>query len=182
MTTKTKRLGFSIAAAALAVGLAGGTYAAGQNSSSAQGPGDRAGRFGGPGGLMGRGGRGGPGGPMGMLPPRMLQRLDLTDAQKERVRTIVDSHRDEMKAIADRAMKARLALEAAVTGDTFDEAAVRTRAADVATIDTDAAVSRARVFNEVYQILTPDQQSKLKEIQAEVQKRMESRRARRAPQ
>src|SRR5687767_13914509 len=126
MTATIKRLGFGIAAAAVAVSLAGGAYAAGQNNSSAQGPGGGPGRFGGPGGSFGRGGPGG--GMRGILPP-MLQRLDLTDAQKERVKTIVESHGDEMKAIGDRAAKARAALEAAITGDTFDEATVRTRAA-----------------------------------------------------
>lgn len=115
----------------------------------------------------------------GPLAPMMLGRLDLTDAQKERVKTIVDAHRDEVKAIGDRAMKARTALQAAITGDTFDEAAVRTKAADVAAVDTDAAVARARVFNEVYQILTPDQQKQLKTLQADTQKRMESRQQRR---
>ncbi|MQA28752.1 MAG: periplasmic heavy metal sensor [Luteitalea sp.] len=176
MRATITRLGFAIGALAVAVSLAGGVYAAGQNNSSTQGP-DGQRRFGGPGRMMGRGG---PGSPMrGVLPPMVLQRLDLTDAQKERVKTIVESHRDEMRATFDRGLKARAALDVAIGGDTFDEATVRTRAAEVATIDTDAAVSRARVFNEVYQILTPEQQTKLREIQAEMQKRMENRQQRR---
>jgi len=102
----------------------------------------------------------------------MLRQLDLTDAQGERVKGIVESHRDEIKAIETRARAAHLALQAAITGETFDEATVRTKAADVAAIDADAAVARARGFNEIYQILTPEQQSKLKTIQAAMQQRM----------
>jgi Spy/CpxP family protein refolding chaperone len=111
----------------------------------------------------------------------MLQRLDLTDAQKERVQGIVDSHRTEMRALGERAMKAHAALEAAITGETFDEATVRTRAADVAGVDAEVAVYRARVYNEVYQILTPDQQKELKTLQANMQNRMQNREQRRGP-
>jgi Spy/CpxP family protein refolding chaperone len=34
---------------------------------------------------------------------------------------------------------------------------------------------RARVYNEVYQILTPDQQKQLKQLRAEMQQRMQER-------
>jgi len=110
-----------------------------------------------------------------MLQMMVLRQLDLTDEQKTRVKAIVDSHRDELKAIGARAMSAHMALEEAISGSTFDEATVRTRAADVAAVDADAAVARARGFNEVYQILTTEQQAKLKEIQANMKQRMASR-------
>jgi protein CpxP len=168
MTITIKRLGLAAAATVVAVSLAGGAYASGQDNSG-QGPGPgRAGRFGGP----GRGGPMGPGGPGGMMELMAVRRLDLTDAQKERVKGILDSHKDEIKAIGDRARAAHLALDAAITGETFDEATVRTKAAEVAAVDADAAVARARGFNEVYQILTTEQQAKLKEMQANMQKRM----------
>ena len=92
----------------------------------------------------------------------MLERLDLTGDQRDRVRQIMDSHRDEQRALGDRAMKAHEALQDAITA-TFDEGAVRARAADVAVVDADMAVAQARVFGEVYQILTPEQQEKMKQ-------------------
>jgi protein CpxP len=113
------------------------------------------------------------------MPAMMLGRLDLTDAQQERVKGIVDSHREETRALGDRAMKARDALETAIAGDTFDEAAVRTRAAEIAAVEADMAVARARVYAEVYQVLTPDQQSKLKEVQADMRQRQQNRAERR---
>ena len=130
MTKVFRRMTLGFGAAAIAVLVAG----AGYQHLSAQGPGPggpgpRAGRgdFGpGPGGPMGRrGGPGGPGGPLG-LGPMMLGRLDLTNDQRDRVKQILDSHRDDQKAIGDRAMKAHQALQEAITG-TFDEGGIRAR-------------------------------------------------------
>jgi protein CpxP len=98
------------------------------------------------------------------------------------VRQITESHRDEHRAIADRARKAHEALRDVTESPTFDESAVRARAADVATVEADMAVARARLYNEVYQILTPEQQAKLKTLQAEReqrQNRLQERRERR---
>lgn len=108
----------------------------------------------------------------------MLGRLDLTSDQRDRVRQIVDSHRDEQRALGERAMKAHQALQEVVTS-TFDESAIRARAADVAIVDADMAVAQGRVFNEVYQILTSEQQQKLKQLQAEQKQRMQERQERR---
>ncbi len=100
----------------------------------------------------------------------MLGRLDLTGDQRNRVRQIMDSHRDEQRALGDRAMKAHDALQEAITS-TFDEGAVRARAGEVSAVDADMAVAQARVFGEVYQILTPEQQEKLKKQQGEMKER-----------
>ena len=184
MSGMTKRIVLGLGATALAVALAGVGFASGQ-SDGPQGPGGggRPGRFGGPGGpgpfgRGGRGGPGGPGGPMGMLGPMMIERLDLTSDQRDRVKQIVDSHRDDQQAIGKRAMAAHDALEAAITTDSFDETLIRTRAADVAAVEADETVLRARVYAEVLQILTSDQQARLKTIQTEMRQRREERKPR----
>jgi len=110
----------------------------------------------------------------------MLRHLDLTEAQRTRVREILDSHRDEQRALGDKAFAAHTALEAAINGDVFDESAVRMRAAEVAAIDADMAVARARIYAEVFQILTPDQQAQAKKLHEEMRQRHEQRRANRA--
>lgn len=104
----------------------------------------------------------------------LLQRLDLTSDQRDRVRQIMDSHRDEQKALGERTMKAHEALQDAML--TFDEAAVRARAAEVAAVDADRAVAETRIAGEVYQILTPEQQQKLKTVRAEMKERREKMR------
>lgn len=175
MTQRMKRFASAVAATVLTAGLAGAAYLSAQNSGGAPAGVGRAG--GGFGPWVGRGGHGGPGGILGPA----FHRLDLTDAQKTRVQEILDSHRDEMRTLGARAMTAHQALDAATTGDSFDEATVRTRAAELAAIDADMAVMRARVANEVYQILTPDQQKQLTQLRKEMQQRMQEHGARRGP-
>src|SRR4029453_11576575 len=112
--------------------------------------------------------------PMGML--RMLgPELGLTDAQKDQVKNIAQAHRDEQQALGDRARKAHEALHAAITAETFDEALIRQRSADVAAVDADMAVAQARLHAEVWQILTPEQKQKAAAFQAKAQERMKNR-------
>jgi protein CpxP len=165
METKSMtRIGAALGAAILTVGVGAAAIAVGGDQASGierRAPG---GFFGfGHGGPGGRGRMGGPerGGPLAGLP---LRELNLSDAQREQVKAIMESHQAEMKAVGDRAMTARQALHAATTAASFDEAAVRARAAELAAVEADVAVSRARIFADVYQILTPEQQAKVKEL------------------
>jgi Spy/CpxP family protein refolding chaperone len=175
MSGMVKGIVLGLGAAALTVTLAGVGFATSQgdpsqNPPAAGGPG----RFGGPGGRFGRG-PGGPGGPMGMLGPMMLGRLNLTSDQQDRVKQILDSHRADQQAIGKRSMTAHDALESAITSSSFDEGVIRARAADVAAVEADESVLRARVYGEVLQILTSDQQAKLKTMQADMQQRRAAR-------
>jgi protein CpxP len=158
MNIITKRLGLLTAATVLAVGV-GGTYLVAQNTSGEPHPFAR------------RGGPGGPMGPFGALPPMLMERLNLTDAQREQVKSVMDSHRDEVKALAEKSGAAHRSLQAAVSADQFDESAIRARSADVAAIDADMAVLRARVHGEVWQILTADQQKTAKDLQTAMEQR-----------
>jgi protein CpxP len=108
---------------------------------------------------------------MGML-PMLGPELGLTDAQKEQIRTIAQSHRDEWKALTDRGRAAHEALNAAITAGTVDEALIRQRAAEAGAVDADIAVARARANAEVFQLLTPDQKAKAQELRTQMQERM----------
>ena len=186
------RLETALGAGALVMALVGGAYLStalvhaqgfggfgGGQGRAGGGPG--MGRGVGPGGPGGGPGRGGPmgdrGGPLGGL---MLNRLDLTDAQKERVGSILDAHRNTQEAIGTRMREARLALDEAVVTDVINESVVRARAADLAVVEADAAVERARLYSDVYQVLTSDQKSKLKNLQAEMKERQQERESRQA--
>jgi len=99
---------------------------------------------------------------MGILP--MLGRaLNLTDTQRDQIKAIADSHKDEWKSLADRERAARTAVNDLVMADTIDEAAIRQKSAEVAAVDADAAVARAHAHAEVSQILTADQKAQLKQ-------------------
>ncbi len=162
MTRIAKRTVLGVAAAAAVFAGAAGVYATAQDQNT-----NRPARP-----FMGRRG---PGGPMGLL-PRLGRQLQLTDSQRDQLRAIADSHRDEWKALADRARTARQGLMAAVTADSVDETLIRQKSADVAAVEADMAVARARVHTEVLQILTPEQKTKLKELQTQMQNRMQNRR------
>jgi protein CpxP len=124
------------------------------------GPGGGGGFFGGPGGF----GRGGFGGPMALL-----RQLDLTDEQRTQVRQVMEGHRDELRAIGERVMAAHRAQEDAVTAPQFDEQVIRTKAAELAAVEADAAVLQAKVHSEVFALLTPEQQAKAAELKAQRQ-------------
>jgi Spy/CpxP family protein refolding chaperone len=121
-----------------------------------------------------RGGPGGPGGPgggmLGIMGPE-LQALDLTDAQQTQVKAILASHRDEQQAVGEKMRAARKALIDAIAADTFDEAIIRAKAADVAAIEADQAVLQAKTFAAVYALLTPEQITKFKELRRQMNDR-----------
>ncbi|WP_396627375.1 Spy/CpxP family protein refolding chaperone [Luteitalea sp.] len=142
---------------------------------------------GGPGGPdgPGRGGRG-PGGPMmggplggllGLHPDLPLPALNLTDAQEEQVRTIMQGHRDAGRALMQRAQASMDALRTATAG-TIDEGAAAQQGQALGAVIADAAVLRGRVRSEVWAILTPEQQAEATKIQAERQARQSQMRQR----
>jgi Spy/CpxP family protein refolding chaperone len=157
MTATVKRLTLGLGAGVIALTAVAGGYVHAQDANAQH----RQFRGRGPGGPDGPGGFGGPGGPMGML-PRLGREIALTDAQRDQIKAIAESHRDDWKALADRARTAHMALYDAVTADSLNEPLVRQKSSEVAAVDADMAVARARVRTEVMQILTAEQKEKLR--------------------
>ena len=116
-------------------------------------------------------------GPRGMrgMAGLPLRGLDLTDAQRQQVRSIVEARQGDFKAIGERLRVAQRAQHEAVTRVPVDENEVRARVNELAAVQADAAVLRARIHEQVYQVLTPEQQTKAKELQAEREKRRTER-------
>ena len=173
MTATVKRMALTLGAGLIAAGVSAGAYLHAQDGNTTpQPPPFRGGRMGpgGPGGRGGPGRPGGPGGPMGML-PMLGPQLGLTDAQRDQIKAIADSHKDEWKTLADRARAAHMALEQAITAQGLNEALVRQKAADAAAVEADLAVARARAFAEVWPILTADQQAQIKTMQDRMSER-----------
>jgi len=102
---------------------------------------------------------------MGML-PMLGPELELTDAQKDQLKSLRQSHGDEWKALADRGRTAHDMLQAAVTADAVNESVIRERSAEVAAVEADMAVARGHARAEMLQILTADQKTKLKTLEA----------------
>jgi Spy/CpxP family protein refolding chaperone len=92
--------------------------------------------------------------------------LELSDAQKDQMKSIARSHADEWKGLLDREQQARRAQLAAIASPQFDEVLIRQRSAELAAVDADASVARARARGELLQVLTTDQLAKLKDIES----------------
>jgi protein CpxP len=107
-----------------------------------------------------------------------LRQLELTDAQREQVRGIVSARSADFKAVADRLRVAREAQHTAVTRVPVDENEIRARVTEAGAIEAEMAVLRARLHEQVYQVLTPEQQQKAKTLQADRQKRRAERQER----
>jgi protein CpxP len=106
---------------------------------------------------------GGPGGP-GFGGPRDfgLRGIELTDAQRDQVKSIMDSHKDEFRQLGEKMRQAHEAFAQATQAETVDEATIRARSTAVASAMADEAILRAKVRSEVNAILTPEQLEQLK--------------------
>ena len=162
----TKTFKVSLAAGFVAIVLAAGSALVmaqdGQMPRRGPGPG-----MGGPppGGPMG-GQMRGPGGPMGMGFGPEFRELDLSDEQKAQVKTIVESHQAEFKAVGDKMRVARESMRDLIEAEALDESAVRAKSVEVAAAEADAAILNAKVRTQTLQVLTSEQLAKLKELRA----------------
>jgi Spy/CpxP family protein refolding chaperone len=109
----------------------------------------------------------------------MLGGLDLTEAQRDQVRTIAEARRAATEPLLERARTARQALQSAIQTQPVDEAAIRARSADVATVEADLAVSRAQLQAEILGILTSEQKAELAERRERLDERAEQLQERR---
>jgi periplasmic protein CpxP/Spy len=125
---------------------------------------------GGPGAGPRAGHIGGPGGPGGFGLPGLRQ-LDLSDTQRDQVRTITQSHRDEMRQVGERVREAQRALDTATESGTVNEADIRSKSTALAAALADAAILRAKVNTEILGVLTAEQQQKLRELGTQMQER-----------
>jgi Spy/CpxP family protein refolding chaperone len=91
--------------------------------------------------------------------------LNLTDDQKAQMKTIMQKEHPSMKPLFQQQHQIDQQLRQYVEGP-YDEAKVRALAAQKSQIETELTVAQTRIHNQMYQLLTPDQQSKMKEMEA----------------
>jgi protein CpxP len=102
-----------------------------------------------------------------------LAELDLTDAQRQQVRDVMQRHREEMQEVGRRLRAAYDAQRNAIETMPLNEALVRSTSQELAAAQTDMAILQARMHSEVFSLLTPEQQAKAKELK---NRRLERRR------
>jgi Spy/CpxP family protein refolding chaperone len=107
-----------------------------------------------------------------------LQQLNLTDAQREQVRDVMQRYRNEMQETGRRLHAAHEAQQQAVQSVPVNEGLIRSTTQALATAETDMALLQARVHNDVWTLLTPEQQAKAKELREQRAARQQQRRQR----
>jgi protein CpxP len=104
-----------------------------------------------------------------------LAALDLTDAQRQQVRDVMQRHREEMQEGGRRLRAAYDAQRNAIETVPVNEGLVRSTSQELAAAQTDMAILQARIHSEVFSLLTPEQQAKAKELKDRRAERMKQR-------
>jgi Spy/CpxP family protein refolding chaperone len=110
----------------------------------------------------------GMGGHMGFL----AKKLNLTDDQKSQMKTIWEKEKPTMKPLFQQERLIDQQLRQYVEGS-FDQDKVQALANQKAQIQAQMTVAETRIHNQMYQLLTPDQQGQLKQIEAKHEARMQ---------
>ena len=115
-------------------------------------------------------------GPMPMMQMKSFRGLDLTDAQKDQIKVLMEQHRATMPK--SEGMKAEMnQLKTLVQADSFDEAAVRALLESKQKDRLDHEVARAKLQFDINKVLTPEQRTKLAERQSKWQEKMHEKMA-----
>jgi periplasmic protein CpxP/Spy len=95
--------------------------------------------------------------------PPFLRGLDLTESQRDKVFEILHAQAPALREKGKDARKAREELRALALSGQYDEAKARTLAESAAKAKAETAQMHARTANQIYRLLTAEQQKQLKE-------------------
>jgi Spy/CpxP family protein refolding chaperone len=113
----------------------------------------------------------GPGEPGERHMERVLEQLDLTEEQRAELEQKLPQFRETIQPSMERLREARSGLTDLIHADQLDEVAIRQAAAEMAEIEGDVAVARARHYQELRQILTPEQLEELQQMRRQMDQR-----------
>jgi len=112
-------------------------------------------------GMHSHSGRHGGDGPM-MPGAGMLHGLNLSEAQRDRVFTILHAQAPQLRTQTREAQQARQAMQQLALAGELDEAKLQDAAQRASRASTDLAMLRARTQNALFKELTPEQQAQVK--------------------
>jgi Spy/CpxP family protein refolding chaperone len=110
------------------------------------------------------------GGPM----VRVFHQLNLTDAQRTQMHQILAKEKPTVQPLMQQMAQSRYQITQLELNGAFDESQVRPLASQQAQTMSDLIVQRARIESELIQVLTPDQKTKLTQILANHEQRLQS--------
>ncbi|HTM09348.1 MAG TPA: Spy/CpxP family protein refolding chaperone [Verrucomicrobiae bacterium] len=112
-------------------------------------------------------------GMMQQMRARLFDKLQLSDAQRTDIQNIFANARETIAPLAQQLREKHAALRDSVNGGTFDEAAVRAQAQEIAGLQAQLMVARAQARNQFLGVLTDEQKARLSELRAERQQRFQ---------
>ena len=98
---------------------------------------------------------------------KLAKKLGLSDGQKVQLKAIFKENHAQAKPTLDRLQAERHQLRTLVQSGTADEAAIRAQSGKVSALQGDLAVQRAQGVKQMMALLTPEQQTKFKALQAQ---------------
>jgi periplasmic protein CpxP/Spy len=104
---------------------------------------------------------------------KQLAQLGVTDEQKAQLKTILRKYQPTTVPLIQQVVTERRALRDSIRAESIDETAIRAQAAKVASLQADLAVQRAHVAHDIRAVLTPEQLQKLKDMQLNVDARVD---------
>jgi protein CpxP len=99
--------------------------------------------------------------------------LDLTDAQQTQIKQIVAKEKPGLEPLFKQEMQTHQQMMQLIQSGAFDEAKAQTIATQGAQVHAQLEVQHARIANEAYQVLTPDQKTKLAQYISKREQRFE---------
>jgi Spy/CpxP family protein refolding chaperone len=106
---------------------------------------------------------------------KTLHQLNLTDAQKQQIKEILRTNRDALRAARASVWEARKQVELALQANPNDEAALRSKAAQLSTATTEMLIKRAQIRAQVVTMLTPEQLQQWNQLQDQRRQQREER-------
>jgi Spy/CpxP family protein refolding chaperone len=100
--------------------------------------------------------------------------LNMTDEQKAQMKAVLEKERPALQPLLQQVHQMEQQLKPYEEG-TYDAAKVQAAVAQQAQTLVQLKVEESRIHNELFQLLTPEQQSKLKQFEANREARMQQR-------
>jgi Spy/CpxP family protein refolding chaperone len=101
----------------------------------------------------------------GRMFQRIAEMLNLTDDQKAQIKTILRGEKNTLVPLLNQLHDARKNLRAAIRSSDASEAAVRAASANVASVESNLAVERMKLYGQIAPILTDAQRKELADMQ-----------------
>ena len=102
--------------------------------------------------------------PMGGLNPGLLRQLNLTDQQKEQIRTLMENNRTASQANFDKMRTLQDQLKAATENGAFNEDQVRQILTARSQVSIELELNRLRTDSMIINLLTADQKAQLEQL------------------